>query len=962
MLEAYRGDIQTLELPSEFDELSKIVAEVNDLPDIRVLLLQHAAYHVGQGLAELKRRSRSFSFSDMTERLGAALRGPRAEQLRAGMLRQFPVILIDEFQDTSPSQYRLFDSLYRTADNHRETALILIGDPKQSIYAFRGADIYSYLKARHATEGRHYALAINHRSTFEMVAAVNAWFALAESRSDAAADARHAAGAFRMRGPDTQPMPFTRVAARGRAEHFQSARGREPALTIAHDLEPRSRDDIKRRYADLCAERIVLWLNDEQAGFKTPEKSFTRLRPSDIAVLVKTRFEAAAVRTALRERGVASVFQSDRESIFASDEAEDLLRWLRAFASPGDSGLVRAALATRTLGFGVEALEAVIRDDDAFDALAETFKEINEVWRQRGVLATIRRSLHAWDLPARWLEHHDGERRLTNVLHLAELLQQASVELDGEQSLIRWLAQQIEADLATEAEEQVLRLESDADLIQIVTVHKSKGLEYPVVCLPFSSLVKRLDPKLTRFIDVVDDSGDRAIQLDFDASDFATADLERQREELRLFYVALTRAQHAVWMGFSCLGVGKALECTTHFSAPGYLLGGPEPRRAPEWLEALNALAHLAPPASIECVAASAERSSLSQLNRAEVKAPLAAPLLFDQVIERDWRAGSFTYLIRNMADTLLAATLRHRPADDERQAPGVSTESDSSAASSSAGLPVTGPEVAHSQPESAPPWPQTAAIRLETAAWHRFPPGARSGDFIHGVLEAVAEEGFQLSGHSRLRELILDRCDRHGHADRADDVLGWMQALTDTRLPSLGARLAEVRHSLSEMEFWMPAHRLRADRIDALCREHLLRGRARPELPEKGLNGMLMGFADLVFEHGGRYWVLDYKTNRLSIDSDLERAYDTESLEAEMARHRYDVQAALYLLALHRQLRTRLRHRYDPEKHLGGALYWFVRGLEGPVRGEYAVLMDDSLLTLIDALDRMLSGEGERL
>ncbi len=192
-------------------------------------------------------------------------------------------------------------------------------------------------------------------------------------------------------------------------------------------------------------------------------------------------------------------------------------------------------------------------------------------------------------------------------------------------------------------------------------------------------------------------------------------------------------------------------------------------------------------------------------------------------------------------------------------------------------------------------------------------------------------------------------RCRRAGRAVWFDTARDWLLALLDTRLPTLDARLCDLQSRMPEMEFWVPATRLPADRVDTLCQRHLLGAALRPALPERQLNGMLMGFADLVFEHDGRYWVLDYKTNQLGRDA---AAYAQSALEAEMARHRYDVQAALYLLALHRLLRARLGGSYRPDQHLGGALYWFVRGIESPGRGEYVICADRGVLELIDALD----------
>jgi exodeoxyribonuclease V beta subunit len=913
MLEARKADAPPIDLPEAFAALEALLAAYDALPDPKVALRLHAANHVAHRLAELKRRARRFGFADMLHRLDDALAGPQGERLRERILTQYPVALIDEFQDTSPLQYRIFDALYRTGDNDPKTALLLIGDPKQSIYGFRGADILSYLQARRATAGRHYALGTNYRSTVPLVAAVNDWFMQAE--------ARNGDGAFLFRSADDDPLPFEPASARGRGEQLRTAQGAVPALTVEHDLELRSATDSRRLYAARCAERIVGWLNDEAAGFDHPQAGFQRLRPADIAVLVRTGVEAAAVRRELRLRRVASVYLSDKDSVFASAEARDLVHWLRAVASPLDARLVRAALATRTVGLPIEELVRLASDDEAFDARSEQVRELHAVWRDQGVLTMLRRTLHLLDLPARWLGEPDGERRLTNFLHLAELLQNASAELEGEPAAIRWLAMQIEGDEGT-TDEQVLRMESDADLVKVVTVHKSKGLEYPLVCLPFPWSLRRMERRNTSHLSLPDDAGRREVKLKYSDAELERADRERLREDLRLFYVALTRARHSVWMGFAAIRIGNGKDCLTHLSAPGYLLGGMQAREPSEWLEPLEALAAGANTRIV--LRAAGENLPRTPLQPREAPPPLQDRPPYEAGFERNWSLGSFSSLVRDLPAPPISPTQGRRPAQDEQagdDAPGV----------------------------------PAAAPAADLPPWHRFPGGPLAGDFLHGLLEWLAAEGFALAGDDALEAGLRRRCERAGHGERAGELAGWMRAILATPLPSLGAPLQELRVQQAELEFWLPSEQLRATAVDAACRQTLLGGRARPDLPQRVLHGMLMGFADLVFEHQGRYWVLDYKSNRLGQSG---ADYDRAALEGAMAHHRYDVQAAIYLLALHRLLRARLGAAYDPARQLGGALYLFLRGIDGPERGEYAIPADARMLGLLDTLDRALASD----
>ena len=943
MAEAFKGSTMDLLLPTEFSELEQLLKALAELPSLHVALRLHAAVNVQQRLLWLKRQAGTFGFADMLQRLDAALAGDNGPALRASMLAQYPVALIDEFQDTSPLQYRLFDQIYRTADNRADSALLLIGDPKQSIYGFRGADIYSYLQARQATEGRHYVLDTNFRSTQALVDAVNQWFVQAE--------ARDGEGAFLFRAGQRNPLPFEPVKANGRKELLMQGSQRMAALTMAWDGSsdaPLSNDDIRRRGAEFCASQIVQWLMDGATGFAEAGQPLQRLRPADIAVLVRTGKEAAAVRRALARRHVASVYLSDQDSVFASAEAQDLLLWLRAVAAPLDGLAVRAGLATPMMGLSFDELAWLASDDEAFDARSEQLKELHSLWLRLGVLAMLRQTLYRFALPARWLQDLGGERRLTNYLHLAELLQGASAQLEGEQALIRWLATQIENPGAA-GDAQIVRLESDADLVKVVTVHKSKGLEYPVVCLPFAGSFRPVDGKAA-YLSLpvqIDGAPARELVLDYNEAQLAQADKERLREDLRLLYVALTRPRHALWMGLAPMKRGSSKHCVNEQGAAGYLLAGGASQSVAGWRASIQALAERC--TQIAVVDLPAELPVPTRYVPAQALPALAAAPVYAAQFDRRWGIGSFSSLTRAMAAPSLPVlpVAAQSPAEDER---ALQAQEAGDAALDLGAIhdAITAlPSVA----------PASAGARSDAAVWHRFMRGPVVGNFLHDQLEWLAAEHFALQpeddpeASEPLAARLLRRCERAGRQAQAADALQWLRAVVHQPLAPLGVSLAQLGEGdalLPEMEFWLPAQRLSAPRIDALCRQHILPGRPRPALPERELHGMLMGFADLVFQHGGRYWVLDYKTNHLGQDA---AAYGAGALAQAMLEHRYDVQAALYLLALHRLLHSRLGAAYDPQEQLGGALYFFLRGLDGEAAGMQVLQPSLDLLKGLEAL-----------
>ncbi|CDG82517.1 exodeoxyribonuclease V subunit beta [Janthinobacterium agaricidamnosum] len=900
----------TAEVPDDFDATAALAAALAQIQPLAHALYRHAAGKIAARIEELKRRARQFGFADMLLRLQAALQGENGAALRQRIVDQYPLVMVDEFQDTAPGQYRIFDLLYRVAGNDPALGLFLIGDPKQSIYGFRGADIQSYLAARRATAGRHYQLGTNYRSTEPLVAAVNQLFLHAEGSEHFAG---FTAGAFRYRNERENPLPFEAVRAKGRGDRLVTGDGPLPALSVTLASDENLKGDGYRDYfAQHCAEHIVALLNDPLAGFDG-QNGLVRLQPADIAVLVRDRREAAAIRRALQQRKVASVYLSDKDSVIDSEEAADVLRWLHALANPLDGALARAAFATRTIGLPLAALAALSSNELEWEQRVEQLKGLHLVWQRQGVLAMLRRFIHELKLPSALLRQPGGERRLTNLLHLAELLQSASRQLDGEQALIRWLAEQIAGggDGQGDSGERVLRLESDAELVKVVTVHKSKGLEYPLVYLPFAVTARKAERRNRSFFEYTD--GDGVRQIDMALSDDALEAVEAARieEDLRLLYVALTRARHYLWLGVAALASRKAGDNVLHESALGYLLAGGEKLPAAELLPRWQRLRQVCGDIAI---AVAGQPEKMTPLKRLELRPALGDAALFGGRFERDWTVGSFTSLTRQ-----IGAANAHVPqlARDETL-----LEDDDS----------------------------TEAMRTDDAPWHRFPRGSVPGNFLHEQLEWMGQEGFAIIHDDTFDSRLAARCERAGWGHRQDDTIIWLRAVAETPLPLLGAALCEIASLLPEMEFWFPSERLNTAALDQLCSAHLLGETPRPALPRRQLHGMLKGYADLVIERDGRYWVLDYKSNFLGTG---DGAYHRQALANGMAQHRYDIQGAVYLLALHRLLRSRLGDSYDPQQHLGGALFLFLRGIANPhTHGCYWLAPDTALL---DGLDRLL-------
>ena len=888
------------EIPAVFHEVAILDQALQSMELMNHALHRHAAVHITDRMTELKGMRRQFGFNDMLQRLKKALEGSNGANLRQRILQQYPVAMIDEFQDTSPDQYAIFNALYRIADNAPQQGLFLIGDPKQSIYGFRGADIRSYLAAREATEGRHYVLGTNFRSTQALVSAVNQCFLFAEQREVLAGEA---GGAFQFRIASKNPVPFEPVSAHGKKERFLKDGEELAALHFwfSENAEMK-KEEWLTFFAEHCAEHVVSQLNADDVGFAS-DSQFQPLRAADIAILVRDRFEADAVRRALQRRQLASVYLSDKDSVLNSDEAKDVLRWLQAMANPLDTILSRAALASKTAGLSLSELARLADDDEAWEDCVEQLKELHAIWQRQGVLAAIRRFIYDLKLPQKLLAMNGGERFMTNLLHLAELLETASEQLDGEQALVRWFAEQI-ADDTGHADEHVLRLESDADLVKVVTVHKSKGLQYPVVYLPYAFSAKTVSRRQRSFFEFVNEQGEREIDFNLSARAMAAVDQARKEEDIRLLYVAMTRAVHALYLGVAS-HKNKISE-----SAIGYLLNGHRELAAENLSDALHQMRNDCASIQIELLADVATRTNF------HVRQDERYPVLFSAYqaqseLEKNWTIASFSSITRSLPTTLPTARIQDAKFFEDEQDAAVGSAVDQ--------------------------------------VWHRFPRGPLPGQFLHDQLEWMAEEGFDMVDSEQFDRLLANRCSRAGWANREMEVNLWLREIVHTVLPPVKMCLTEMKAGIAEMEFWFPCAQVRTRDIDALCQQYYLPGVSRVALSDKSLHGLLMGFADLVFERDGKYWVLDYKSNALGAD---DASYHAAALEQAIASHRYDVQGAIYLLALHRLLINRLGDGYDPVQHLGGAIFFFLRGIAHPLtRGCHVLPAHPEMLKQLDQM-----------
>lgn len=840
-----------------FSAVESLLASSLTLTD---LVLARAMVEIRDAVAREKRRRGELGFDDMLSRLDEALRGDSGETLASAIRQRFPVAMIDEFQDTDPQQYRIFRRIWR---RQPETALLLIGDPKQAIYAFRGADIFTYMKAR-GDVAAHYTLDTNWRSSPGMVGSVNRLFSLSDNP-------------FMF-----HEIPFlpVKAAAKNKGLRFTVDAADVPAMNVwLMPGDTVGSGDYQTFMAQLCATQIRDWLSAGQRGRALLWRGETSrpVQASDITVLVRNRLEAAQVREALQTLGIPSVYLSNRDSVFETLEAQELLWLLQAVLAPERENTLRSALATSMFGLTALDIENLNQDEQAWDALVEEFSEYRQIWRQRGVMPMLRALMTARHIAENLLATRGGERRLTDILHISELLQEAASQLESEHALVRWLAQHI-AEPDSNAASQQMRLESDKHLVQIVTIHKSKGLEYPLVWLPFIARFRKQDQAFYH------DRETFAAVLDLgqDEASLELAEAERLAEDLRLLYVALTRAVWHCNLGVAPLSSRKSGNSDFHLSALGRLLQAGEAMDAAGLAARLADFCHgdiaLQIPGELDLTPWQAPAATIPRLSARELQRRIAD----------DWRVTSYSGL------------QQHGFSGGQDLLPRLDVD-------------AAGVGEVVEEPQLTP---------------HQFPRGAAPGTFLHSLFEELdftqpvpegwMAEKLQLSGFD---------------AQWAPVLTDWLGGVLKTRLPGPDIALNQLaaRDKQVEMAFYLPiAQLLTAERLDALIRQYDPLSADTPPLDFRQVRGMLKGFIDLVFRHEGRYYLLDYKSNWLGEDRE---AYTRPAMEQAMRAHRYDLQYQLYSLALHRYLRHRLAD-YDYDRHFGGVIYLFLRGMDGQEGG----------------------------
>jgi exodeoxyribonuclease V beta subunit len=944
----------------DFSLFETLHAQLEQCKQAIVLTMSEAAIvGVKDNLASHKSRLHMLSPDDLLRGLNLALHSDQgASESLANKLRQtYPVALIDEFQDTDPVQFSTFKRIYGQAqareldsqgapvellsnqgasqrvnqvssqDTESDKALcwIMIGDPKQAIYGFRGADIYTYIEAKAwVNSARQFTLDTNWRSSPSLVASINRLFQ--DSQKGFLFDSS---------------IPFLPVTA-GKPDVRLVVNDQDiPNLHFQHLLSDTSlalkANQAKPQLARHAALQIATWLAYSSQGKANIADQAIMAR--DICVLVRDRSEAKLIKQALSDAQVDSVFLT-RDSVFTTQVAQDLFRLLKALSQPNDEKRLKTALLTELFGLSALALDALFNDDVQWQNLLDKVTLWHQSWQTQGLMHGVNLVLKHFDIEQKLLsQHKDGARRITDLRHLIELLQQQSMQMVGESQLLHWFEANI---LAPEPnnESQQLRVESDENLVKIITLHASKGLEFPIVFVPFAASFRPANYAVYH-------NQLHELEVDFTQQDssLAKADWERLAEDIRLFYVAVTRAVHYCYIGLWNTSLGTSVKKSGFCqSALGSLLLS---EASPSEAEVNGSISDAHIQQAIETLIAKCKGTydsfkaltqqdqvlALDALQNSQIKRPHNSQTLIPhhltRNVSRTWKLTSYSALSRQQHHI-------------DMPTPGLDEGNDMI-------VDATFSPADSSQTNEYTPF--------------TFEKGANAGSFLHGVLEdidfqqpqqlveAIAEQGPKFAIDSTWFEtlqiwlhkvLITQMPLLHSTTEDQGEMKLDSKPQRYVKLIDLAPQQVRV-----EMEFHMPLQAVEVADFNRVI-NHFSPHQAR-QYQFDTLNGMLKGFIDLTFEYQGQFFVADYKSNYLG---DTPADYNQANMERGMVDHDYHLQGILYCLALHRWLKHKISD-YAYDTHVGGAYYLFLRGMNGDdsSQGVYYFKPHSNLILALDLL-----------
>jgi len=867
--------VEIFSLVNQVKQLAKTL--LSDIARLQALsIVRQGIYRIRNTVKKQKQQLNVLSFDDLITTLAVKLHRDDSSKknLADTLIKQYPFALVDEFQDTDPEQFSILKALYyHRKEDYSQSGLMMIGDPKQAIYGFRGGDVFAYMSARNECDYQ-WLMDTNWRSSYQMITGYNRLFYGDELTSSG----RDVFG-YNIPYYPVKPSPIAlkqlneNINVEGnKAQNTLCAS--KAALQLVHFESSEQKGSTKQTFrvemAKWCANEIITLLQAPNQNFEA----------KDIALLVRDGNEAKDIKLALFNAGLPSVYLSNRTNLMHSVQTTQLLQLLKGILFLENDRYFSAAIASPLLPYSPKAFYQLQQDDTAWQSMKIKFSQLRDEWLNKSFITMALKLMHDQMV----IIGEDSERTITNLLHLFELIQSASQRQKQPQELLYWFEQQSLAELPESENE--LRLESEENLIRIITQHGSKGLEYPIVFIPFATRHKhplKFGTKNVQLIEYHNKSGQLTVSLSgTDEAKEHMAD-EAYAESIRLLYVAITRAEQR------CYLLSTSFEAS-HLSPLGLCCHWDKETVIQQSLHALS----LEPSQSINLTLVTEEiqtdvyQGSFNNTIEGKVTQ-------FNGNIERDWWLSSFTALSRNIRDN--GVSLPDRDNEDLIQ--------------------KSVDEVSKYQ----------HLLRFVITK------GAQTGNLLHDILENLC------FSHPDWPKCVKWPLVKYGELPKGyneNDLVFWLQQVLNTplhhefSLSSIG-----LDHCLKEVEFYFPLHKASTKQLAdflMLHRQHSPYSSTYDPSYNKVINlpnfstlkGMMHGFIDLVFEQQGKYYICDYKSNYLGDDySD----YRGNLLQQDIVKHHYDLQYLIYALALHRYLKVTIEN-YQPNRDFGGVYYLYLRGM----------------------------------
>jgi len=812
-------------------------------------------------LQNRKREKRVWSFNDLLIELNNALNEQGSSKFKEIVSSKYSAVMIDEFQDTDPVQYDIFMKLF----NYDGKTIFFIGDPKQSIYSFRNADIFSYIKV-YSDCRSFWTITTNFRSSEKYLKALNNIFNRnnpflinAIVFQEAVSPVENSMNLF-IDGDDNSAMKFI----------FQETDEKLSAETSMSYIIEESISEIKK----------LLAYSDKGSAYFINKKNIKKpITTKDIAFIVRTNNEAENIHNALSKENIPSVMYSER-SIVDTDEMSEIKLILNAVNNYRDRKSVVTALSTEIWGYNAENILSITTDENIFNSILYRLQEYRHIWDKYGFISFFKIFLTRENIHSNIFSLNKSRRRMTNINHIAEILHNTAVRYSlGINGLMKFIEQDINDEKKDSFE---IRIETDSESIKILTIHKSKGLQFPIVFMPFLYKKPRDNDAIVFHKDnqIFMDISEGLYEEDEYMKNINISDYETAAENLRLLYVALTRAEYRTYIGWAKTDGLK--------NTP---------------------LAYL-----IHCKSDITPDTFTAVVKNFKIE---YSDIINDLNILYNKSGGTISFLPAHNGENYPFDARDSKPPDFKIRENHVTITQSFQINSFTS--------IVHSDNEFRQTALSSASSLTDNAlTYDDLKTGALSGIFIHSIMQNC---DFHNLTHDVLEKLIIETAEKYfikniNVEKIRETILNITTGKIISKCDKISLNNIQKNNIIKETEFHFSVDSINYSLIKSLLSEYY----GYVDFPDNqniASSGFMKGVIDAVIENNGKFYIIDWKSNFLGNSI---KDYGESNIIEQMRNNFYHLQYLIYLVAVNRYLANILPD-YNYENSFGGIFYIFIRG-----------------------------------